>query len=370
MVPPMKSPDHHGQKLPNPLEMLSYPGWSFSQVAELQHGFGRLFLWLAIELVLLRPLSVTGALLQMKNSLGGGLHQLWNLYLHFALGPGLVIFLTGVAFYYYLRARGLRRLDIYPAASVLAQAWIPHVGWVAIGTFLVFAGYPHPLLPNSSYQHPDLTPAMTGLKGLLEFGPVVLYGFIGARAASRGGPPPWRPIASRREWCLGLITFLLFVGCAQKITRHVQTHWDSVRPVMVQDPLPPFSLSSLEGTSISNEALKDKVVLMDFWATWCGPCVASMPHLNKLYQDYRNQRVGFVSVNTEPDNLSAVREFKKERKLSFPIYVDTGALQNTMKIATYPTIVIADRFGKVRHIHMGSTSMVTLRKELDILLRE
>ena len=125
---------------------------------------------------------------------------------------------------------------------------------------------------------------------------------------------------------------------------------------------------ALTGRKFSLSNLRGKVVLIDFWATWCGPCIAAMPHMKKLYDDLGPKGLTFVSVNTEPDNLIGVREFVAKNELRFPVYVDSGAMRRRFMVDTFPTVMMVDRNNVIRHIHIGSTSIKTLRREAEALL--
>ena len=353
-------------KLPNPISILTCPGWAFSQVAKSGYGYGRIFGFLLIEFLLLRPLQATSALLQTRNSLLGGVSQFWNRYLHFALAPGLAVFLLGIGFYYLLRFTSREKLDIYPAASTLAHAWIPHTLWVILSVLLLRLGVSHPVLVSFPYRSVAHSPLLTLCKFSLEFGPSILLGVIGLIPVVKAHQPSF-PGRHNVRRLVGVLSILVLTFAAERTTRHIITHWDSVRPVMIGDKLPPFSLSELHGARIDSTGIEGKITILDFWATWCSPCVASMPYLADLYNDYQPKGLMFVSVNTEPDNTDAVRQFHSQNKLPFPVYVDTGALQNRLKVTSLPTLIIIDEKGIVQHIHIGLTSMITIKKDLDAL---
>ena len=135
--------------------------------------------------------------------------------------------------------------------------------------------------------------------------------------------------------------------------------------------IPDLKIKLLNGKTTSiYELLEDGPLMIDFWATWCTPCVISMPYLEQVYQDYKDKDFVFVSVNTERTNQVAVREFLEEQKLHFPVYVDSGHLQSRLRVTTYPTAILIDKKGVVRHIHIGATSMITIRNGIDKLLAE
>lgn len=87
-------------------------------------------------------------------------------------------------------------------------------------------------------------------------------------------------------------------------------------------PAPAFSLTGLDGKTVSNDSLKGSVYVLDFWATWCGPCVASLPHLDAIYQDLKGQGVKFFAVNVAEDK-DTVQKFVGDTKLGIPVLLDS-----------------------------------------------
>ena len=150
----------------------------------------------------------------------------------------------------------------------------------------------------------------------------------------------------------------------------VHDQWDSLRPILPGDRVPTFALRDLDGRRITDGSLSGRVTLIDFWATWCRPCVAAIPHLETLHRELGPRGLTLLSVNTEPDNIEGVRAFAHERGLTFPIYVDGGPMQAQFRVQTYPTLLIVDGSRTVRHVHIGSTSVVTLRREVEALLAD
>ena len=244
----MTSPESQEVKLPNLLKVLTNPSWAFGIVAEAGYGFGRLFFWLALEFALLKPLNLTAGILQLANSVSGGLSQLWAQYLHFALKPGLAVFIAGIVLYYLLRKTQETRLDIYPAASVMAHAWIPHIGWVCLGAILTTSQISHPILPQFGYNAPGLTPALKGLKGLLEFGPSCVYGWVAYRSLrTKTSSQIQVPKATTLYKIIALTSAVLLLGATTKVGQYAYGNWKSVRPVMIDDLLPSFALNRLGG---------------------------------------------------------------------------------------------------------------------------
>ena len=100
-----------------------------------------------------------------------------------------------------------------------------------------------------------------------------------------------------------------------------------------------------------------RVTLVDFWATWCAPCRASMPRVQKLYTEYKSNGVDLYSVDTDdqsPDREPQVREFLLQYGLTFPVVLDDGSAERAFSIASLPTMLLLDREGKVAWSHVGA----------------
>jgi peroxiredoxin len=114
---------------------------------------------------------------------------------------------------------------------------------------------------------------------------------------------------------------------------------------------PQFSLAARGGQNISLAQYKGQVVMLNFWASWCGPCRQEMPLLESIYKKYH--KLGFImlGVNVEPDTQAA-NEWLKVTPVSFPILYDTESkVSKLYDVAGMPTSVIIDRAGKVRMVH-------------------
>ncbi len=86
---------------------------------------------------------------------------------------------------------------------------------------------------------------------------------------------------------------------------------------------PEFELESLAGEKVTLKSFRGKVVLVNFWATWCVPCVAEMPALERLYKSLKDKGVVVLAINTDAsENKEAVRKFVADKGLSFPVLMD------------------------------------------------
>jgi peroxiredoxin len=119
------------------------------------------------------------------------------------------------------------------------------------------------------------------------------------------------------------------------------------------DPGPAFSLASQAGPKIDLSSLKGQVVLINFWASWCGPCRQEMPVLEQINKRYKALGVTLLGVNVEPDSSNAAG-WLKATPVSFPILFDTDSkVSKLYDVAGMPNTVILDRKGTVRFVHRG-----------------
>jgi thiol-disulfide isomerase/thioredoxin len=123
--------------------------------------------------------------------------------------------------------------------------------------------------------------------------------------------------------------------------------------VKTGDAFPDLAKYSIEGQVPSPDALRGKVVLVDFWASWCGPCKGSFPVLEELHQQYGNRGLVVVGVNLD-ETSEAMREYLEKHKVTFTILRDREQkLVKTVGIASMPSSFLLDGQGKVRFVHNG-----------------
>jgi thiol-disulfide isomerase/thioredoxin len=140
--------------------------------------------------------------------------------------------------------------------------------------------------------------------------------------------------------------FLLAVAVAPALP----TSMDLIR---AGAPAPQFQLNSNSGKPLSLADLKGRIVLVNFWASWCGPCRKEMPLLEQLNRQYRSKGVTLVGVNVEPDSAAAT-DWLKATPVSFPILFDVDSkVSKLYQVEGMPNTVILDRKGNVRYIHRG-----------------
>ncbi len=131
-------------------------------------------------------------------------------------------------------------------------------------------------------------------------------------------------------------------------------------------PAPDFKLTGLDDKPVQLSDLKGSVVVLDFWATWCGPCVQSLPHLDQVYKDVKDSGVKIYAVNAQEDK-DKVQNFVTSKNLSVPVLLDTdGAVLKAYLASGIPQTVIIGKDGQVRKVMVGfgPGTEQTLRSEL------
>lgn len=124
----------------------------------------------------------------------------------------------------------------------------------------------------------------------------------------------------------------------------------------LDQPAPDFTLKSMAGKNLKLSEYAGNVVLLNFWASWCGPCRQEMPLLNDLHNKY--EALGFVvlGVNVE-EQSNLAKSFLADRPVDFPILLDTkNQVSKMYDVVAMPTTVVIDRNGTMRYLHQGYKS--------------
>ena len=121
----------------------------------------------------------------------------------------------------------------------------------------------------------------------------------------------------------------------------------------VKGPAPNFTLKSMSGKNLKLSEMAGNVVLINFWASWCGPCREEMPLLNALHKKYAPLGFTVLGVNVE-EQVDGARGFLSNVPVDFPILLDnTNKVSKQYKVIAMPTTVVVDRDGNMRYLHEG-----------------
>lgn len=168
---------------------------------------------------------------------------------------------------------------------------------------------------------------------------------------------------------LGLV---LIVTSAFLILRDLPTQNDlSAVPVRVEYPAPELTLTDLKGVTRSLADYRGTVVLVNLWATWCGPCKEEMPALQAFHDKYDNDGFTVVAIN-DGDPMADVLQFVEDFELTFPIWLDPTyiATEQAFKTLGLPSSYVIDRSGAVRLQWVGGIDRRMLEKYVTPIITE
>lgn len=137
------------------------------------------------------------------------------------------------------------------------------------------------------------------------------------------------------------------------------------------EPAPELVVETLDGDALRLSELRGRVVLVNFWATWCAPCRLEMPGFQRVWEDYRDDGLVIVGLSTDRGVRSDVARWVRERGFTYPIGFATGrAVRDFGGASTLPTSILIDRRGRVVHRVEGFYAEPALRVAVKRLLRE
>lgn len=172
-----------------------------------------------------------------------------------------------------------------------------------------------------------------------------------------------RPSRRLAAVLLPVACLLIAAGCSGEATSSTatdkQTKHGPAAPVAIGTNVglrpPAVSLQTLKGDTLALSSLKGKVVLVNFWATWCGPCLMEMPSIQRLYQAFRNDDFEILAISGDFEGASVVKPYVDRLRLSFPILLDPQLEVNDLfKITGIPTTILIDRDGIITHKFFGA----------------
>ena len=159
-----------------------------------------------------------------------------------------------------------------------------------------------------------------------------------------------------------ILAFILFAMIAFFGLRQKEESLPSYKPTGLET-LPNFTFKTLDGRTIKLSDFKGKVVLLNFWATWCPPCKEEMPIFEKEYKKCKDAGLEVLAVNMDTSQ-SSLEKFLKENTYSFKIVKPTQEVEKELKLMGFPTSYLLDKEGKIYRIKLG------VYRELEKDLRE
>lgn len=132
---------------------------------------------------------------------------------------------------------------------------------------------------------------------------------------------------------------------------------------------PAWKLKDLDGKTVSSDDFKGKVVILDFWATWCGPCRVEIPGLIALQAKYRNQDLVVIGISLDDGGVDTVKPFVKKMRFNYPVALADDKVQRAFGgIDALPLTFVIDRQGRIVTKHLGLTEKDEFEIEIKPLL--
>ncbi len=144
-------------------------------------------------------------------------------------------------------------------------------------------------------------------------------------------------------WIVVLLTVFLLVGCDNSTSEQPLTKVNPESKLAAD-----FTLTNMQGEQVSLSQYRGKVVILNFWATWCPPCREEMPSMERLHRNYKDKGLVMLAINVDENGKQAVGQFLRKTPYSFPILLDSDNIaQNAYGVFRFPESFIIDRNGMV-----------------------
>ncbi len=180
------------------------------------------------------------------------------------------------------------------------------------------------------------------------------------------------PLTSQRNWLIFSIGVLI-LGAAWigiSVAPPGSTTQGGIPAPQAGFQAPDFTLKTPDGETVTLSDLRGQVVLVNLWASWCGPCRMEMPAMQQVYEAYKDQGFTILAVNaTHQDSIPNAMAFAAELGLTFPIVLDMdGQTSDQYELRSLPSSFFIDRDGQIQEVVIGSMSESLLRVRVEQLL--
>jgi peroxiredoxin len=163
-----------------------------------------------------------------------------------------------------------------------------------------------------------------------------------------------------------MLAAALFTGCSSPTPVKA-----AVKPESERKPAPNFVLKDITGKTVKLTDYRGKVVLLNFWATWCGPCKIEIPWFIDFEQAYKDRNFSVLGISLDDDGWDSVKPFVEQRKINYRVMIGTEEMsQQYGGVEALPTTFIIDRDGRIAAIHEGLVSKSEYQHDILNLLEQ
>ena len=162
---------------------------------------------------------------------------------------------------------------------------------------------------------------------------------------------------------------LSLAGCAS-VSNEAEAAGNTMKQDARRKPAPDFALKDANGATVKLSDYKGKAVLLDFWATWCGPCKIEIPWFTEFEQTYKDRGFAVVGVSMDEDGWTVVKPYLEEHKVNYRVLLGNDEVGQAFGgVDSLPTTFLIDRSGRIAFAHIGlSTSKDGFKNEISQLL--
>ncbi len=163
-----------------------------------------------------------------------------------------------------------------------------------------------------------------------------------------------------------LVGAFTWIGCQQSSSRTELLPGET----RLDRPVPEFHEPTLAGDSLASANFKGQITVVNFWATWCGPCVVEIPEFVALQEEWKDRPFQFVGVSMDDAGFESIATFVSDFQMNYPQIMDTGELADSFGgVWALPTTFVVDQNGIVLASYLGLFPLSTLRDELDEMVK-
>ena len=179
--------------------------------------------------------------------------------------------------------------------------------------------------------------------------------------------------------CLVLTLMFAVIGCDKKESEQqtdvkaedkpTQSPADKSPAGPSYGPAPSFTLQNINGENVSLSDFSGKVIILDFWATWCPPCIKEIPHFIELYEQYKDKDCVIVGIALDREGINIVKPFVQKNKIEYPVLIsDRQVPQAYGGINSIPTTFVIDSAGNIRKRYVGYRDKSVFEADIKMLL--